>query len=41
MMTWHSPSAKVVPERAFRTQKLMWRVGAAIFCHPESTMQAI
>jgi len=40
-MTRPPSSAKVEPERAFRTPKLMWLVGAAIFRHPEANMQAI
>jgi len=41
MMNRHPSSANVVTERAFRTPKLMWQAGAAIFRHPDSNMQAI
>jgi len=41
MMTRHPSRAEVVPESAFRAPKVMCQVGAAIFSHPDSDMQAI
>jgi len=41
MMIRHPSSSEVVTERAFRIPKLIWQVAAAIYCHPESNMQAI